>query len=356
MRRARAEMVHGERSIPLRQAIGRRLARGRPHLGATLAALAVVWYVAAVARVGADLRLLLSLLAWGVVLGGIIGLAGIGLSLVYGVLRFGNFAHGDLMTVGAYAALGLLGHLPRTAPLRPLSFGWELVGALLGAMALTGALSVALDRLLYRPLRRRQSSPMLLAMASLGAAFFLRSAVYLVWGADFRFYYPGRARPSVALPLGVRVRPDQIFIVGLAAALVAVVYALLTGTRVGKAMRATADNPALARISGIDTERIAAVTWLVGGALAGAGGVMLALDSQLRPEMGWALLLPIFAAVILGGVGNPYGALAGGLVMGVVQQLATAVVNPAYAQGVALLVMVVVLLMRPRGLVGGIRG
>ncbi|WP_324668733.1 branched-chain amino acid ABC transporter permease [Geochorda subterranea] len=328
----------------------------RPYAGALVSVAALAWLVGALRQSGADARLVLSLVAWGIMLGGIVGLGAIGLSLVYGVLRFGNFAHGDLMTVGAYAALAILPMLPQGPPLRPLSFGWEMIPALLLAMALTGLVSVAIDRILYRPLRRRRSSPVLVAMASLGAAFFLRSALYLGWGADFRFYYTGRARPSIALPLGIRLRPDQIFVMALAVVLVVLTYLLLTRTRLGKAMRATADNPVLARVSGIDTERIARWTWLIGGALAGAGGVMLGLDAQLRPEMGWALLLPMFAAAILGGIGNPYGALVGGLVMGVVQQVSTVVVNPAYAPGVALVVMIALLLLRPRGLLGGAAG
>lgn len=324
----------------------------RPYLAAAVAAAAVAHFAWSVQRSGLGARFVLSLAAWGVMLGGILALAAIGLTLVYGVLRFGNFAHGDLMTVGAYAALGLLPLLPRTPPVRPFSFGWEFVGVLVAAMAITSLVAVGVDRVLYRPLRRRRSSPVLISMASLGAAFFLRSAVYLGWGADFRFYYPGRSRPSLSLPLGIRLRPDQLFIVGLAVALVVATYLVLARTWMGKAMRATADNPVLARVSGINTERIAMWTWLMGGALAGAGGVMLALDSQLRPEMGWSLLLPLFAAAIVGSIGNPQGALVGGLVMGIVQQVSTAVVNPAYAPGVALLVMVIILMFRPQGIFG----
>ena len=295
---------------------------------------------------------LLSLALWGVMLGAVIGLGAIGLTLVYGVMRFANFAHGDLMTVGAYAALVVLSRLPQGPPLRPLSFGAEFLVALAAGAVLTVPVALAIDRLLYRPLRRRRSSPAVLAMAALGAAFFLRSVIYLGWGADFRFYYVGRPRPSLSLPFGLRLRPDQLFILGLAVVLVAAVYLLLEKTKMGKAMRATADNPELAQISGIDTEVVARWTWVVGGALAGAGGIMLGLDSQLRPEMGWSLLLPLFAAVILGSVGNAYGALVGGVLLGVVQQVATAFLNPAYAPGVAFFILIAVLLVRPQGLFG----
>lgn len=301
---------------------------------------------------GVTAERLLSLTVWGIMLGSIIALGGIGLSLVYGVLRFANFSHGDLMTVGAYVAFVLLPLLPQGTPLTPFSFGWEFVIALLVAMPATGFVAFATDRVLYRPLRARRSSSVILAMAALGVAFFVRSIVYLIWGADFHFYYLARARPALQLPFGIRVRPDQLFILGLALLLVFLIYLLLEKTKMGKAMRATADNSELARVSGINTDRVILWTWMIGGALAGAGGVMLALDSQLRPEMGWWLLLPMFAAVILGSIGNPYGALVGGLIIGIVLQVSTAFLNPAYAPGVAFLIMIVLLLVWPRGLFG----
>ncbi|HEY8486069.1 MAG TPA: branched-chain amino acid ABC transporter permease [Limnochordales bacterium] len=321
--------------------------------GWLLAAGSVAWLAAAVAGTpGLAPSYLLSLALWGVMLGAVLGLGAIGLTLVYGVLRFANFAHGDLMTVGAYVALAVMGWLPRGAPLSPFSFGPEFLVALVAGAAGTVPVALAVDRLLLRPLRQRRSPSSVLAMASLGAAFFLRSLVYLGWGADFRFYYVGRRRPTLNLPLGLRLRPDQLFILVLALGLVVGVYYLLARTRLGKAMRATADNPELARISGIDTEQVARWTWVAGGALAGAAGVLLGLDAQLRPEMGWAMLLSLFAAVILGSIGNPYGALVGAVVLGVVQQVATAFVNPAYAAAVAFLILVAALLVRPQGLFG----
>lgn len=301
---------------------------------------------------GVSLERFLSLGVWGVMLGGIIALGGIGISLVYGVLRFANFAHGDFMTGGAYVAFALLPLLPQGAPLKPFSFGWEFLAALLLTMPLIGLSAFLIDRAIYRPLRARRSSAIILAMASLGMAFFVRSLVYLGWGADFRFYYVGRERPALRLPLGIRVRPDQFFILGVALLLVFLLYLLLERTKTGKAMRATADNPELARVSGIDTEKVVFWTWLIGGALAAAGGILLGLNAQLSPMMGWWLLLPLFAAVILGGIGNPYGALVGGLIIGIIQQVSTAFLNPAYAPGVSFLIMIIVLLVRPQGIFG----
>jgi len=319
-----------------------------------LALFALLGWVARLKGISA--QSLLSLAVWGVMLGSIISLGAIGLSLVYGVLRFANFAHGDLMTVGAYIVFTLLSLLPQGVPLRPFSFGWEFLVALAVAMPLTGLVAFSIDRVIYRPLRRRRSSIVIMAMASLGMAFFVRSLIYLGWGADFHFYYVGRPRPAFQL-LGVQVRPDQLFILGLAFLLVLAIYLLLEKTKMGKAMRATADNPELARVSGINTERVILWTWVLGGAMAAAGGALLGLDSQVRPEMGWLLLLPMFAAVILGSIGNPYGALAGGLIIGVAQQVSTAFLTPppvraAYAPGVAFFIMILVLLVRPQGIFG----
>lgn len=295
---------------------------------------------------------LLSLTAWGIMLGGIIALGSIGLTLAYGVLKFPNFAHGTLVTLGAYVAFAVLPLIPQSAPIGPFSFGWEFLAALVVSMPIVGVTAIVFDRAVYRRLRERNSSLVLFAMASLGMAFFLRSIIYLTWGSDFYFFYQGRSNPALVLPLGIRIQPDQLFILGLALVLVVLIYLLLEKTKMGKAMRATADNPELAQVRGINTERVIAWTWVLAGALAAAGGVMYGLASQLRPEMGFWLLLPMFAAVIMGSIGNPYGALVGALIIGIAQQVSTAFLNPAYGPGVAFALMVLTLLLRPQGLFG----
>ncbi|MCS6937212.1 MAG: branched-chain amino acid ABC transporter permease [Candidatus Bipolaricaulota bacterium] len=301
---------------------------------------------------------MLELTVYGIVYGSVIALGAIGLTLIYGILRFGNFAHGDLMAVGAYVALffvavalPLLG-IPETR-FEPLSFGWRMVIAIPLAMAATALLAVVLDRAVYRPLRHRKSSPVMLSMAALGVAFLIRSLIYILWGPDPTRYVEGLLRIPIYLPFDIKVRPDQVVILVLTLLLVMMLYLFLQKTRLGKAMRATADNPDLARISGINTERIALLTWVIGGALAGAAGIFWAIDSQLTPEMGWGFLLPLFAAVILGGIGSPYGALAGGLIIGIVQQVSTAFINPAYKPAVAFALLILILLVRPQGIFGG---
>lgn len=300
---------------------------------------------------------MIELVVYGIILGSIIALGAVGLTLVYGILRFANFAHGDLMAIGAYLVLFVISWLfPALGlsgpPLSPLSFGWPMLVGLVVAMPLTGVVALAIDRVLYRPMRLRRVSPVILAMASLAMALILRSLIYIVWGPDFLFY-TSALRPAWRLPLGVRLKPDQVFILAVAAALVALLYLFLQKTRMGKAMRATADNPQLALITGIDTDRVITWTWLLGAALAAAAGVLYGIDAQLRPDMGWNFLLPLFAAVILGGIGNPFGALVGGLILGITQQVSTAYLLPTYKPAVAFLLMIVILLIRPRGIFGG---
>jgi len=322
---------------------------GRAAMGIGLAVILVAMWLLGYAT-GTDVQTLLSLTIWGVMLGGIIALGGIGLTLCYGVLKFPNFAHGALVTLGAYVTLAVIQLLPKSQPIWNFSFGWELVVGLLVAIPVTGIVSVLIDGALYRKLRHRNAALVLFAMASLGMAFFLRSVIYLLWGSDFHFFYVGRSNPALHLPLGIRVQADQLFVFGLALVLVILVYWLLARTKMGKAMRATADNPDLAQVRGIDTERVIAWTWCIGGGLAAAGGVMYALASQLRPDMGFTLLLPMFAGVIMGGIGNAFGAFVGCIVIGIAIQLTSAFMSPAYGPAVAFALMVLTLLVRPQGL------
>ena len=305
--------------------------------------------------------MMLELFVYGIVLGSIIALGAIGLTLVYGILRFANFAHGDLMTAGAYVSLFLVSSLfpligiPRE-PLGPFSFGWRMVAAFPVAMAAVSGIAILLDRLIYRRLRQKGSSAVILAISALGASFIVRMMVLILWGGDYRSFFPGVLRPAMELPFGVKIRPDQVLIIGVAALLMVSLYLFLRYTKTGKAMRATADNMELARISGIRTERIVLWTWAIGGALAAAGGVLYGIDVQIHPGMGWNFLLPLFAAAILGGIGKVHGALIGGLVIGVLQQLSTAWLLPTYKPAVAFIGMIIILLVRPQGIFGGETG
>jgi len=298
------------------------------------------------------------LIIYGIVFGSIISLGAIGLSLVYGIIRFANFAHGDLMTAGAFVALfmvtGVLSWIgvPDTT-FGPISFGWRMVIAFPISMAAVAGVAILLDRILYQKLRAKGSGTVMLAISSLGAAFIIRMIILILWGADSVFFRPGVLRPFLQLPLQIKIRPDQILIIVIVAVLFILLHLFLQKTKMGKAMRATADNMELALISGIDTERVIKWTWGIGGALAAAGGILYGVDVQLHSGMGWNFLIPLFAATILGTIGNIYGALVGGLIIGVAQQVSTAFLMPTYKPAVAFIIMILILLIRPKGIFGG---
>jgi len=301
---------------------------------------------------------LAELFVYGIVFGSIIALGSIGLTLVFGILRFANFAHGDMMTAGAYVALSLVTGLFNwlgvpDENLGLLSFGWRMVFAIPVSMIAIAMLAILLDRILYQPLRRKKSGTIILAMAALGASFIIQMIVLILWGADSLFYKPGVLRPALELPWEIKIRPDQIFIVLVVFISITALHLFLKYTRMGKAMRATADNPELARVTGIDTGRIIHWTWGIGGAMAAMGGVLYGIDVQLHPGMGWGFLLPLFAATILGGIGNMFGALVGALVIGVAQQISTVYLLPTYKHAVAFLIIILILLIRPQGIFGG---
>ena len=282
----------------------------------------------------------------GLVLGSIYALGAIGVTLTFGILRFANFAHGETMTLGAFIALSLASVT-----------GWHPFAVLPLAMAFTALAVLGLDRLFFRPLRH--GSTIILVISSFGLMLMVRSLVQLIWGAKLRSFGPGIELPWVLFD-SLRVFPKHVTIVCAALVLMLAVHLLLARTRAGKAMRAMADSPDLARLTGIDTERVIRTTWIVGAGLAAAAGVFLAYDTHVESQLGFRLLLPIFAAALLGGIGRPYGAMAGGLVIGLVEELSTypwigteALVPPGYKTGLAFAIMVAILIWRPSGIFRG---
>jgi branched-chain amino acid transport system permease protein/neutral amino acid transport system permease protein len=280
---------------------------------------------------------MLQLVLNGIVTGSILVLGAIGLTLTYGILRFANFAHGDIMTLGAYTALILV------------MMNVPIIIAFPVAMAFTALVGILIDTILYRPLRKKGS--IVLLISSVGVALLLRNIVQIIWGPQMR-YYSTEIQIAYILPLGLRIKPDQVMIILTASAFIVLLHLFLKKTRTGKAMRAMADNSDLAQITGIDTDRIIMWTWGIGCALAAAAGILLGMEVQLRPFMGWDLLLPIFAAAILGGIGKPYGAMAGGIIIGLSQEISTAFISTAYKPAVSFVILILVLLVRPSGIFG----
>ncbi len=295
--------------------------------------------------------MILQLLADGMLSGAILALGAIGMALTMKILGFANFSHSELLTWGAYLALISVLLAPGEAPIGPFSFGWVVIGGLVLAGMLTAALALAVDALVFRPLRRRGAVPVTIIFASFGAALVLRNVLLLLWGPQAH-YYTRELRMAVEVLPGVRVMPDQVVVLGLSLVLVAALHLFLTYTRLGIAMRAVAESPTLARVNGIEVERVIRWTWAMSGALAAVGGVFFGLTVQIRPEMGFNLLLPIFAAAILGGLGSLVGAVLGGLIIGLAESLSVLVAAPGYKPAVPFVFLMLVLFIRPTGLFG----
>ncbi len=301
---------------------------------------------------------MLQILTDGLVIGSVVSLGAIGLSLTFSILRFSNFGHGELLAWGAYFAFTALGvftafGLPGT-PLAPFSFGWPLLAALAVSALLTALLALALDWSLFQSLRKQGA--ITLVIASFGAALALRNLLLFFYGGVPQYYSQELQIAIALLPRsvwgGMRVTPDQMFVLGLAAVTVVGVHLFLSRSTLGRAMRATAMNPQLARVAGIDPERVLRATWVIGGVLAAVAGVFAGLTVQLRPTLGLDLLLPLFAAVILGGIGSVWGAVLGGLIVGIAESLAVSVVGAEYRAAAAFVVLIAILLLRPNGLFG----
>lgn len=299
---------------------------------------------------------MLQVLADGLIIGSVVSLGAIGLSLCFSILRFANFGHGELLAWGAYVALSALAFFSAVAggpsPIAPFSFGWPLLAALAVAALAVAGLALLLDAALFRRLRRQGA--ITLVIASFGAALALRNALLYLYGGVPQYYAQDLQIAIALLPRsvwgGMRITPDQLFVLGLTAVTVVGVHLFLSRSTLGRAMRATAHNPQLARVTGIDPERVLRATWVIGGVLAAVAGVMAGLTVQLRPTLGLDLLLPLFAAVILGGIGSVWGAVLGGLIVGLAESAAVQIVGAEYRAAAAFVVLIAILLLRPTGL------
>jgi branched-chain amino acid transport system permease protein len=294
---------------------------------------------------------LLQLAVIGLIVGSIVGLGAMGLTLSYGIMKFPNFAHGDMMTLGMFMAFFVVANLGLAGPtLGPFSFPVGLIPGLILAMVVVAVVAALADIAIYRRLRSRGTTIVTMAIASLGVAIMLRVVVQFFWGASPQRYSVG---VTEALAFGdIRIKSDQILIIVLTFVIAGLLYLLLYKTRLGKAMRATSDNAVLADISGVDTERVRLATWAIAGALIAVAGIMFGVQAQLRFDTGFTFLLPMFAAVILGGIGNPWGALVGGLIVGLSQEMSTYWISAGYKAGVPFAILIAMLLIRPRGLFG----
>ncbi len=297
----------------------------------------------------------------GLVLGCIYALGAIGITLTFGILRFANFAHGEMMMLGAYLTWTLMAVMSSM-------FGIDVhpLIAMIPATAVVIYVFSLTDRFFYKPFRKADTIKVV--MASFGMMLVIRSAVQTIWGPNQQTFVSGIAKPNPTLMSTssewgamLLVPNKHLFIFAGTLLLVTVLGYILSRTRIGKAMRAVSDSPDLAHVTGIDVDQVIRATWIIGGVCATAAGVFLAMDIQLlETTMGFRMLLPMFAAAILGGIGKPYGAVAGGLIIGLAEELSaypwigdTPLLSPGYKTGVAFAIMVIMLIIRPQGLFKG---
>lgn len=312
----------------------------------------------------------------GAIIGSIYALGAIGLTLIFGILRFAHFAHGDVMTLGAFVTL-ILAVLMQMAGVSlpfPLAFL-----ALLPAMAITAAAAIALDKLFYKPLRDRGSRPIVIVISSVGVTLMLQGAIRLFAGVGTRNMFIDQPKEIFRIPIpgatrNITITEPQLVLIVFTVIAVIALHFFLTRARLGKAMRAVSDNSDLARITGINLNHVVWATWIIGGSLACAAGTLLSMDVVLKPDLSFNLLLPIFAATIVGGIGQPYGAIAGGFLVGFSETLAIfnwsillrpiapewleipanmALVPTEYKITVPFVILIIVLIYRPTGIFKG---
>jgi branched-subunit amino acid ABC-type transport system permease component len=280
---------------------------------------------------------LVHLTVTGVLVASLLALGAVGLSLTFGVARFANVAHPDFMMLGAYTTFAfnvLLG----------LPFGWAAVLGIASAVLV----GVTVARVAYDLLP--VTGTVQLLIISIGVSFVLRHVVLFAFGSNLLQFAVPLQRPYVWGP--VRLTVYQIVTLVVAATLVLAVHLLLSRTKLGRILRATADNVVLTEIAGASVGRARLAMWVIAVLLASTGGILFGLNLMIQPNMGWDLVIPIFSAAVLGGIGNPYGALGGALVIGLVQEWSTLIIPSAYKEAISFGAMALCLMFRPRGLWG----
>jgi neutral amino acid transport system permease protein len=275
----------------------------------------------------------------GLSLGAIYALGAVGLTLVYAILRLVNFAHGDFLTFGAYMAY-----------LVNVTWGLPLILGVFFAMATTALLGIFLERVMWGPMRARGAGVLQLILMSIGLALVIRYVIQYVWSTEIRFL-DVNVTDTVNF-LGLRIGQTKLIVIVVGVVVLVAIGLMLRYTLLGKRMRALSDNLELAETAGIDTSRVILWTWIFAGGLAGLAGLMAAMTTDIRPELGFELLVIIFAAVVLGGIGDAFGALAAGLVLGVVIEWSTLVIDARWKTFVGFVILIIALVIRPQGIFG----
>jgi len=285
-----------------------------------------------------------------------LALLSLGLTIVYDLLKFANFAHTEFAVIGVYLAFFL-----------NVTLGLHIIPASIIASVLTGLFAVFVDKAIFK--RMRQFSGIFMMITSMGLAIALRNTIRAIWGAKAQNFSVALQRPIVTEYF--RITPLQIWIVLIGVGMMVAFHLLLHHTQLGKAMRASSDNPELAQASGIATEKIITYVWFIAIAFASLGGILIGMETYILPYMGFAIIIPVFCATIMGGVGNPYGAMLGALVLGFAENFGLFInfgkilnlggilnfsedlyIPTGYKPAIGFVILILVLLTRPRGILG----
>jgi branched-chain amino acid transport system permease protein len=283
----------------------------------------------------------------GVTWGSVYALIALGYTMVYGILRLINFAHGDIYMLGAffaYYAARALGAGTHPSPLKALA-------VLLIAMVGCGLMGLLIERGAYKPVRR--SSRLSALITAIGVSLLLENGGVLLFGADPKFFPQIVPPKGIALGGGVSMTNQQLIVLVVSLGLMFLLRVIVLHTRVGRAMRAVSFNHTAAALMGISVDRIISFTFVLGSMLAAAAGVLVALQSpKIEPYMGIMPGLKAFVAAVLGGIGNLPGAVLGGLVMGIAEVMVVGYVSPTYRDAIAFVLLILILLLRPAGILG----
>lgn len=286
----------------------------------------------------------------GLTLGGIYALIALGYTMVYGILKFINFAHGDILMFGAYIGLFAFNALRGDSPLGTWTFIAFFI-AMLISMIVTGALGVAIERIAYKPLRK--ASRLAPLLSAIGVSFIISNGAAWMWGTQSRkFDYPFDNTPfSIG---GVVITPHQVMILIVSLIMMLSLIIFVNNTRMGKAMRAVSLDQDTSRLMGINVNSVISLTFAIGSALAASGGILIALDFKAYPSMGMMIGLKAFVAAVVGGIGNIGGAMLGGILLGILETFGVAIfgIPPAMKDTISFGILILVLLLKPEGLLG----
>lgn len=280
------------------------------------------------------------LLLNGLIAGSVYILVAVGFAVVYRTVRFFHFAHGIVFTAGAYFTF-----------LCRVCLGWPMIFAIPAAIGMCAILGIMIELIVYRPLRHKGSSSLVMLLASLGTYIVLQNVVSMIFGDDTKSIRSGVVKEGISI-FGARITPVQITIVVVSFVLLFCCFLFLKKTRIGHSMRAVANNPELARVSGIDNDSVIFWAFALGSILAGIGGILVALDVDMTPTMGMNALMMGVAAVIVGGVESLPGVALGALLLGMAQHLGVWKISSQWQEAIAFVILLAFLLFRPQGFLG----